>query len=158
MAKKWTKRSASKKLAIVQYAEKHGMAAACERFKVHSASLYNWRKAKDALVHQVRLDAESVHEEPAPVKPIAPSKPAIPGPAIPEPATAKQAITGLGPLIAEVRAKVIEELAEELGSKLGEMVDKRMPEIVSKELRKLLTEQVLPTGQVHEFRPAAKRA
>lgn len=159
-------RSATFKCKVLDAAAVEGAStvAVCEKFGVLTASFYQWRKVEPKLRKLAKKEAKQAEQGngPAPVEQIQttmfPPK-ASPKPVPPEqPITARSVITGLGPLIADVRATVISELAEEVGGKLAELIDARMPDIVSRELRKLLTEQTLPTGQVHPIRPIAKRA
>lgn len=152
-------RSAAEKLSILEEAAVEGVkvSAVCAKHGISGTLFYQWRKAESKIRKRAKQEARQ-----APVEQIQttvfPPK-ASPKPAPPEqPITARSVITGLGPLIADVRATVISELAEEVGGKLAELIDARMPDIVSRELRKLLTEQTLPTGQVHPIRPIAKRA
>lgn len=144
MPRKNTYRTPAQKLEIIAYADQHGPKKAHAKYKAAPSNIDGWRKRRAEFEAQIAGELRPVHAKP-------PSQPA------PEP-SARQAITGLGALIGDIRAVVIEELAEEVSSKLAELIDARMPEIVARELRRLLTEQTLATGQVHPIRPVAKRA
>lgn len=158
MAKKRKQRSASLKLRILRYRDQHGPKAASEKFGVAPGLMLNWERMRSSLIRVAEADAvaTTVHAVGAP-RAATPSQPA------PEPSNPRDTLTGLGAAIKEVRVAVIEELTQALSSKLAETVDQRMPEIVARELRKLLEVPAPPASRPRvveptELRPVAKRA
>ena len=157
MGKKRVYHTAETKLKALADKRTLGASASARKHNLSSATLlYQWEANEAKLLKEYQRELrENGQASPVHAAPIAAKAPSQPAP----PPSAKQAITGLGALIGDVRTVVIEELAEELGDKLAEIVDQRMPEIVARELRKLLTEQQKqPASSVQELRPVAKRA
>lgn len=129
---KRTKRSASQKLRILRYMAQNGQAETARHFGISGSQLYRWNQQKVDLEAAAKLESVRANVDLPPAKARAASRGVVP---VDDP---KETIVGLALMISQVRSVVVEEIAAKVGDLLGPMIDARMPDIVSQELRKLL--------------------
>lgn len=129
---KRTRRSASQKLNMLRYMDRNGPKATADHFKVVQSQLYKWGQQRADLEAAAKLEPVRTNVDLPPAKVRAASRSVTP------PDDPRETIVGLGLMISQVRAVVIEEIAAKVGELLAPMIDARMPDIVSQELRKLL--------------------
>lgn len=146
-------RSAAKKLAILADAEANGITIAAGKYNVGANLIARWRENRKRIEKQAAREAKelgkakngNVNGTHVRVTDAKGNTGVIPrfmtGAEEGKPSnghSTASTITGLGAMITEIRAVVVKELATELTPIIEGIIDQRMGEIVSREIRRAL--------------------